>query len=109
MLLKTSSINNVFEALMPKVKLSPNGSEKLRAFSVYNGKQVKEYGINDPISNIPDTLSLYVEEIPTDEYDRSETEPLITCQHFTGDFGRLHSIPFKMVIKEVRFPLVWFC
>ncbi|KAF9095753.1 hypothetical protein BGX23_012681 [Mortierella sp. AD031] len=100
MLLKTSSINGVFETLLSKVKLSPKGSEKLRAFSVYNGKLVKEYGINDPISQIPDSISLYVEEIPTDECDRSDTEPLITCMHFTGDLGRSHSIPFKMVIKE---------
>lgn len=55
----------------------------------------------DPISNIPDSLGLYVEEIPTDEYERSDTEQLISCVHFTGDLGRLHSVPFKMVIKEV--------
>lgn len=55
----------------------------------------------DPISNIPDSLGLYVEEIPTDEYERGDTEQLISCVHFTGDLGRLHSVPFKMVIKEV--------
>lgn len=100
MLLKTSTLNGVIEALLPKIKLAPNGTQKLRTFSVYNGKLIKEYGPMDLISNIPDSLSLYVEEIPTDEYERSDTEQLISCVHFTGDLGRLHSVPFKMVIKE---------
>ena len=104
MLLKTSTLNGVIEALLPKIKLAPNGTQKLRTFSVYNGKLIKEYGPMDPISNIPDSLSLYVEEIPTDEYERGVTEQLISCVHFTGDFGRLHSVPFKMVIREVLRP-----
>lgn len=104
MLLKTSTLNGVIEALLPKIKLAPNGTQKLRTFSVYNGKLIKEYGPMDLISNIPDSLSLYVEEIPTDEYERSDTEQLISCVHFTGDLGRLHSVPFKMVIKEVWRP-----
>ncbi|KAG0337566.1 hypothetical protein BG004_007591 [Podila humilis] len=97
---KTSTIEAVVESLLPKVKLSPNGSKKLRAFAVYNGKLAKEYGINDPISSIHEPIALYVEEIPVDEYEHSEQEAVITCFHYTGDVARQHSIPFKLVVKE---------
>ncbi|KAG0040633.1 hypothetical protein BGZ82_000591 [Podila clonocystis] len=100
LLTKTSSIEAVIEHLLPKVKLSPNGTKKLRTFAVYNGKLIKEYGIGDPISNIHDPFSLYVEEIPLDEYEHTELEVVIPCFHFTGDISRLHSIPFKLVVKE---------
>ncbi|KAF9430947.1 hypothetical protein BGZ94_001693 [Podila epigama] len=100
LLLKVSTIEAVIENLLPKVKLSPNGTKKLRSFSVYNGKLVKEYGTNDPISGIHDPINLYVEEIPVEEYERTELEAVIPCFHFTGDVSRLHSIPFKLVVKE---------
>lgn len=87
--------------LLPKVKLSPKGTKKLRTFAVYNGKLIKEYGIGDPISSVHDPFSLYVEEIPVDEYEHTELEAVIPCFHFTGDISRLHSIPFKLVVKEV--------
>lgn len=99
---KTSSIEAVIANLLPKVKLSPNGTQKLRTFAVYNGKLVKEYAVSDPISSIHDPFSLYVEEIPVEEYERTELEAVIPCSHFTGDITRLHSIPFKLVVKEVR-------
>ncbi|KAF9328417.1 hypothetical protein BG006_008390 [Podila minutissima] len=99
LLAKTSSIETVIANLLPKVKLSPNGTKKLRTFSVYNGK-MKEYGIGDPISSIHDPFSLYVEEIPLDEHEHTELEAVIPCFHFTGDISRMHSIPFKLVVKE---------
>ncbi|KFH73362.1 ubiquitin thiolesterase [Podila verticillata NRRL 6337] len=100
LLTKTSSIEALISNLLLKVKLSPNGTQKLRTFAVYNGKLVKEYAVNDPISSIHDPFSLYVEEIPVDEYEHTALEAVIPCFHFTGDISRLHSIPFKLVVKE---------
>lgn len=89
------------DALLPKVKFEPNGSQKLRIFGVFNGKLLREYSTTDNISSLSDQLSIYAEEIPTDEFDRKNNERLIQCQHFQGDLGRMHSIPFKMVVREV--------
>ncbi|KAF9965293.1 hypothetical protein BGZ70_005095 [Mortierella alpina] len=102
LLLKTCTMGAVLEALLSKVTLTPGGSEKLRTFAVYNGKLIKEYGPQDPISVVHDSLNLYVEEIPTEEYDRKDEEQIIPCFHYTGDVGRLHGIPFRMVIKEAE-------
>jgi ubiquitin carboxyl-terminal hydrolase 7 len=88
------------EALLPKVKLNPNGSQRLKTFAVFNGKLIKEYGLADPISSTHDSFSLYVEEIPTEEIEAQEDEPILNCFHYTGDVSRLHGIPFKIVVKE---------
>ncbi|KAG0004724.1 hypothetical protein BGZ65_012817 [Modicella reniformis] len=100
LLLKTSTMDAIVEALLPKVKLAPNGSQKLRIIGVYNGKLLKEYSTNDPISTLSDQLTMYAEEIPTDELDRKDNERAILCQHFQGDISRTHGIPFRMVIQE---------
>lgn len=93
-------MNALVEALLPKVKMNPDGSQRLRTFAVFNGKLIKEYGLNDPISSTHDSFSLYVEEIPREEFEAKDEEPILTCFHFTGDPSRLHGIPFKIVVKE---------
>ncbi|KAG0239645.1 hypothetical protein BGX31_002574 [Mortierella sp. GBA43] len=100
MLLKSSTMEALVTTLLPKVDFKPTGSQKLRIIGVFNGKLVREYSTTDSISALNDQLSIYVEEIPTDELDRSSTEKIIPCIHFQGDPSRAHSIPFKMVIKE---------
>ncbi|KAG0340089.1 hypothetical protein BG000_000719 [Podila horticola] len=100
LLLKTSNMNALVEALLPKVKMNPDGSQRLRTFAVFNGKLIKEYGLNDPISSTHDSFSLYVEEIPMEEFEAKEDEPILNCFHYTGDTSRLHGIPFKIVVKE---------
>ncbi|KAF9432060.1 hypothetical protein BGZ76_011315 [Entomortierella beljakovae] len=97
---KTDTMGDVVDALLRKVKLDPNGSQKLRMFGVFSGKMYKEYGPKDPIRNLHESLSVYVEEIPSEEYFRKDDEPLVQCFHFSGEPGRQHSIPFRMVIKQ---------
>ncbi|KAG0235795.1 hypothetical protein BGX31_004161 [Mortierella sp. GBA43] len=100
LLLKTSSMNAVVEALLQKVKPSPEGLQSLRIFAVMNGKFVREYKATDPISTTNDMLSLYVEEIPKEELELGEDEYLVSCFHFQSDINRMHGIPFKVVVKE---------
>ncbi|KAI8605315.1 cysteine proteinase [Dissophora ornata] len=100
LLLKTSTMNVLVDALLPKVKLEPNGTQKLRTFGVFNGKLIKEYGPMDPITAIHESLAIYVEEIPVDELSRKDDEQVLSCFHFQGDVSRMHGIPFRMVIKE---------
>ncbi|KAG0340189.1 hypothetical protein BG004_006523 [Podila humilis] len=100
LLLKTSNMNALVEALLPNVKMNPDGSQRLRVFAVFNGKLIKEYGLNDPISSTHDSFSLYVEEIPMEEFEAKDDEQILNCFHFTSDISRMHGIPFKLVVKE---------
>ncbi|ORZ20052.1 cysteine proteinase [Lobosporangium transversale] len=100
LVLKTSTINGVIQALIPKVQLSPDGTQKLRTFAVSNGRLMKELGPSDPINMVPDMFSLYVEEIPVDLYEIGENDIKLPCFHFQGDVNRTHSIPFNIVVKD---------
>ncbi|KAF9582420.1 hypothetical protein BGW38_000230, partial [Lunasporangiospora selenospora] len=99
LVLKTSTIGMLQDALLPKITLSPNGSQKLRSFSVFNGKLVKEYGLQEPISTIHEAFTLYVEEVPVEELELKDDEYVLPCVHFMGDPSRLHSVPFWIVVK----------
>ncbi|KAG0370870.1 hypothetical protein BGZ54_003296 [Gamsiella multidivaricata] len=100
LLLKTSTISAMLEALLSKIQPSPEGTQKLRTFAVSNGKLVKEYGPMDPISTVHDAFNLYVEEIPVEEYEYGEGDYRLGCFHFHGDVSRTHGIPFFVVVKE---------
>ncbi|KAF9182032.1 hypothetical protein BGZ51_005004 [Haplosporangium sp. Z 767] len=100
LLLKTSTVSAVLEALLPKFKFAPNGTQKLQTFAAFNGKLMKEYSITEPISAIHDSTNLYVEEIPKEEVEQTDEDLVMNCFHYTGDTSRLHGIPFKVVIKE---------
>ncbi|KAG0307057.1 hypothetical protein BGZ98_001151 [Dissophora globulifera] len=101
LLLKTSVMSEVVDAMLTKITLAPVGSQRLRTFSVANGKLIKEYGPTDLVSLIPVMTNLYLEEIPVDEYEQLQDPALLLkCFHFQGDVGRMHGIPFNIVLKE---------
>ncbi|KAI1316281.1 hypothetical protein EDD11_010189 [Mortierella claussenii] len=100
LLLKTSTMSAVIEALLPKIKPAPEGTQQLRTFAVSNGKLVKEFSPADPISSLHDMFNLYVEEIPEDLLDPAENKLLLPCFHFQGDVNRTHGIPFGILVKE---------
>ncbi|KAF9438450.1 hypothetical protein BGZ76_007843 [Entomortierella beljakovae] len=97
---KTSSVSAILDELASKLDLPPERSERLHAFAVSNGKFFREYLPSDPLSTVHDVLSLYVEEIPSDEYDLPEDQDPLLCFQFQGDIIRTHSVPFNIVLKE---------
>lgn len=58
---KNGTVADIIEALKPKVKLSENGTGKIRLFEVNNGKLGKEYVPEDLIKDISDSTNLYAE------------------------------------------------
>ncbi|KAF9179390.1 hypothetical protein BGZ50_006969, partial [Haplosporangium sp. Z 11] len=97
---KTCTMGAVVEALLPKITPSPDGTQQLRMFSVYNCRLVKGYLPTDPVSLHHESYGLFVEEIPVDEYERGDDDIVLECFHFTGDGNRLHGIPFYVVVRE---------
>ncbi|KAF9583319.1 hypothetical protein BGW38_009760, partial [Lunasporangiospora selenospora] len=99
--LKTDTMNAVVDALLKsKLKLSPEGSHKLRIFAAYNGKHVKDVSFQESISSLHEMLTIYVEEIPIEELEQGDDEYVMHCFHFQGDTARTHSIPFRAIIKN---------
>ncbi|KAG0226956.1 hypothetical protein BGW42_003276 [Actinomortierella wolfii] len=97
---RNSTLQALLEAMLPKVKLAPNGSQKLRIFGTLSGRLVREFGPSDPLDAVHDSMNVYMEELPTDEMTLGEDEQIIPCIHFSGEPSRTHGIPFRMVIKK---------
>jgi ubiquitin carboxyl-terminal hydrolase 7 len=101
-MLRTGTMGAVVDALLPKIKRPLDSVHGLRIFAVMNGKYLREYKLSDPISTAHDMLSMYVEEIPKEELELGGDEILLPCFHFQSDVNRMHGIPFRIVVKDVR-------
>ncbi|KAF9113641.1 hypothetical protein BGX27_001116 [Mortierella sp. AM989] len=100
LLLKTSTVSAIIDALLPKVNFPPERAQELHTFAASNGKLIRDYLPSDPINMIHDAFNFYVEEIPKDEYELPEDQDPLPCFHFQGDIVRTHGIPFNIVVKE---------
>jgi len=97
---KTSNVHDLAEHLSHRVKLSPEGSQKIRIFEVSkDGKTQKEFTGNEMIGNIPDPVELFGEEIPLEELETDESDKLISVFHFSKEVTRTHGVPFRFVLK----------
>jgi ubiquitin carboxyl-terminal hydrolase 7 len=45
-----------------------------------------------------------VQEIPREELEADDLDKVINVFHFSKELSRTHGIPFKFVVKRVRFP-----
>ena len=95
-------MDTVVGELLPKVTLSPEGTKKLRLFSAFNGIAMKEHAMTELISSLYEQYQLYAEEIPQDELECEEEDLKLGAFHFTVDINRTHSVPFTVVMKEVK-------
>jgi ubiquitin carboxyl-terminal hydrolase 7 len=98
---KTTPVNELIEHLARVVKLSPEGSHRIRIFEVtHNGKQQREFNGTEMIGNIPESTELFGEEISTEEINATDEDKIINVFHFTKEVHRVHGIPFQFVIKK---------
>ncbi len=98
---KTTSINELIDHLAKVVKLSPEGSQKIRIFEVTrDGKQQREFNGTEMIGNVPEQSELFGEEISAEELAASEEDKIVNVFHFSKEPHRVHGIPFKFVVKK---------
>ncbi|CAG8737552.1 19364_t:CDS:10, partial [Gigaspora margarita] len=95
---KTAIINEILEAILQKLSLSVPTS-RIRLYEVLHCKIHKEYDYNDPIDKIQEQPTLYAEEIPQEELEKSSNEKVVQVYHFTKEPIRSHGVPFRFVIK----------
>ncbi|OAQ27058.1 hypothetical protein K457DRAFT_1805530 [Linnemannia elongata AG-77] len=97
---KAGNIAEVIEELEKRVTLSPEGTGKIRMFSLYESKIQSEFDREDPKSDHDDQNELFAEEIPKEEAEKAENDKLLSCFHFSGECTKQYGIPFKIVVKE---------
>src|SRR5258706_2892874 len=103
---RTSNVIDLCNELAKCVKLTPNGTNKIRVFQISkDGKRQEEYTGNEMIGNILDNTELFAEEVPQEELDAlsvPERDKIIMVYHFYREPSRAHGVPFRFVIKPVR-------
>jgi len=100
---RTSNVIDLCTELAKCVKLTPNGTNKIRVFQISkDGKRQEEYTGNEMIGNIHDNTELFAEEVPQEELDAlsvPERDKIIMVYHFYREPSRAHGVPFRFVIK----------
>ncbi|KAJ3080058.1 hypothetical protein HK102_003345, partial [Quaeritorhiza haematococci] len=102
LVMKTGTVADLIEAVLGKVKLEQQegGSGKFRVFEVIMGKIHRVYAEDASVSTIAEHTTLYMEEIPTEEVQMTETDKIVPVFHFTKEPNRVHSAPFTFVLHH---------
>ncbi|KAJ3261949.1 hypothetical protein HDU77_000537 [Chytriomyces hyalinus] len=95
---KTAKASEILDDLHGKLKIAPGGTGKLRLFEVYGFKIHRVFEADDFASIVGEFSTLYVEEIPAEEFGMVEGDKLVNVGHFNKEPSRPHGVPFKFVV-----------
>jgi ubiquitin carboxyl-terminal hydrolase 7 len=103
---RTSLVNDLCNELAECVKLTPNGTNKIRVFQISkDGKCQEEYIGDAVIGDIPDNAELFAEGVSQEELDAlsvPERAKIIMVYHFYREPSRAYGVPFRFVLRPVR-------
>ncbi|KAF8319268.1 cysteine proteinase [Clavulina sp. PMI_390] len=95
---KTNMVHDLHDQIAAQVKLSPDGSRKIRVFEVdKDGRRQREFTGTEMLGNLHD-VDMYAEEIPVEELSASDSDKIIDVFHFTKEPSRTHGVPFRFVV-----------
>jgi len=96
---KTHTFGDVAETLAKSVKLSAEGSGKIRIFDIsQNGRTQHELTISEMIGNLQDPAEVFAEEIPNDELAVPEAAKVVNMFHYAKEPSRTHGVPCRFVL-----------
>ncbi|KAI8455154.1 ubiquitin thiolesterase [Phakopsora pachyrhizi] len=98
---KTSSMHDVADKLSTMIKFSENSTNKIKLFTIHEGRVQKPFAGGEILRDVTDLEDLYAEEVQQDELihcDEKEGK-IIDVYHFQKELTRHHGIPFKFLIK----------
>jgi ubiquitin carboxyl-terminal hydrolase 7 len=102
---KNGRIEDLIEALVVKARI-PGEDEAgpIRVYESTNNRFFRELARDHPIINMNEYTSVYAERVPEEELDADENH-FIAAFHFQSEPSRMHSVPFKFLLKEVCFSI----
>ena len=100
---KSGVIADVIPVLKNKLNLDDVPAEHLRVYEVHTGKVYKELHDKFGVAGINEFVSLYAERIPEEELESTEGDKAVYAFHFNKEPSKTHGVPFKFVVKPVRF------
>ncbi|KAI7870464.1 hypothetical protein BDF14DRAFT_1774466 [Spinellus fusiger] len=99
---RACTMRELSEAMYLKSKTDKKDIHKLRFYEVSSGAIVKEFSLDQSISELTEKgTTLYAEKIPEEELSMDmENDMLIQVVHYHKNPACLHSIPFRFVLKK---------
>ncbi|KAF8193951.1 ubiquitin carboxyl-terminal hydrolase [Mycena galopus ATCC 62051] len=101
LLRKTTTIENLANHISGLVTLKPGGSGRIRVFAS-STTRTSQLVFTGPlmIGNIPDSATVYAEEVPLEEVQAGLEEQAIPAFHFSQRFSQTYGVPFTFVVKK---------
>ncbi|WBW75563.1 ubiquitin C-terminal hydrolase Ubp5 [Schizosaccharomyces osmophilus] len=96
---KVGNVSDVFNAISEKYPELRVPNQKVRLYEILEHKWYRDINMRAMIRSLNPFARIIGEVIPEEEISLQENERVIVVYHFHKDVARMHSIPFKFVIK----------
>ncbi|EPY51310.1 ubiquitin carboxy terminal hydrolase Ubp22 [Schizosaccharomyces cryophilus OY26] len=96
---KIGNVSDVFNAVCEKYPELELPNQKVRFYEVLEYKWYRDINMRTMIRSLNPFARIIGEVIPEEEINLQDDERVIVVYHFHKDIARMHSIPFKFVIK----------
>lgn len=99
---KNGTVEDLINAVVHKTKV-PDEAEagRIRIFEASNCRFFRELKRDYPVISMNEYTTVYAERVPEEERQCEEAN-LINVFHFQNEPSRVHGIPFRFLIVEVR-------
>ena len=100
---KQGSVKDLITGLQKKANIDEETIQDVRIYEAHGSKIHKIFHDEEKISSISEFVALYAEVTPEEEKQLLDGESLISCFHFDKDSNKPHGVPFRLVVKPVRY------
>ena len=99
-------MDEIAQALVAKhASIPPELHDRIRLFDARQHRDYREFQPSQALSTAGLETSystqFYAEPVPLEEEEAGDLDRAILVLHFQKDFGRLHGVPVKFVVKPV--------
>jgi hypothetical protein len=99
---KSGTIEDLIQALIKKARLADEvEGGRIRVFEANGHKYSRELSRDYSVISMSDYTSFYAERVPEEELSIDENN-FISVFHFQNEPSRVHGVPFKFLLIEVR-------
>lgn len=99
---KQGHVEDLIQAFTKKAQIKDElEGGRIRIYEIHHHKFFRELTPNYPVLSINDYADVIAERVPEDEMAADDRD-FIKVIHFQADPSRVHGIPFKFLLKEVR-------
>lgn len=79
---------------------------RIRVYETSSHKFYRELAREYPVISMNDYTNVFAERVPEEELNEDESSNFIQVFHFQNEPSRVHGVPFKFILVEVRAVIV---